>query len=248
MAARLYSLALSHPGHAARGMLVYKGIEHRVVSLMPGFHPLFLRGLGFRGGTVPALRLEDGRRIQGSLRISRVLEELRPEPALFPADPDTREAVTRAERWGEEELQELVRRIFRWAAAGQQELREWMGRDLVGIPAPGLAGRVNQPLAARFARIADATDARVRADLVDLPGVLDEVDRLIANGVIGSEQPNAADFQIASSIRALLAFDDVRPMLAERSSAGLAERLFPRYPGPIPVRIPAAWIPAARTS
>lgn len=248
MPARLYSLALSHPGHAARGMLVHKGIEHRVVSLLPGFHPLFLRGLGFRGPTVPALRLEDGRKVQGSLKISRALEELCPEPALFPADPEAREAVIRAERWGEEELQELVRRIFRWAAAGQQELREWMGRELAGIPAPGLAGRMNQPLAWRFARAANATDETVRADLEALPTVLDEVDRLIAERVIGAELPNAADFQIASSIRALLAFDDVRRLLAGRPSAELAERLFPRYPGPIPIRIPTAWIPVPRTA
>lgn len=248
MTARLYSLALSHPGHAARAMLVHKGVEHRVVSLMPGFHPLFLRGLGFRGLTVPALRLENGRRIQGSLQISRALEELHPQPALFPADPEAREAVIRAERWGEQELQELVRRIFRWAAAGQQELREWMGRELVGIPAPGLVGRMNQPLASRFARAANASDETVRADLETLPTVLEKVDRLIADGVIGDEQPNAADFQIASSIRALIAFDAIRPILVERPSAALAERLFPRYPGPIPLRIPAAWIPASQTA
>lgn len=246
MAARLYSLALSHPALAARAMLVHKGIEHRVVNLMPGFHPMFVRALRFPGGTVPALRLEDGRRIQGSLRISRALEELRPEPALFPADPAARELVVEAERWGEQELQDVPRRIFRWAAAGQQDLRAWMGRELVGIPAPGLAGWVNQPVAARFARASDATDESVRADLERLPGRLDEVDRLIAEGVIGNSQPNAADFQIASSIRMLLALDDVRPLLAERPAAELAERLFPRFPGPIPLRIPAAWIPAGR--
>ena len=246
MAARLYSLALSHPGHAARAMLVHKGIEHRVVNLMPGFHPLLLRGLGFRGPTVPALRLKDGRRVQGSLRISRALEEVRLEPALFPTDPGARELVIEAERWGEQVLQKVPQRIFRWAAAGQQELRAWMGRELVGIPAPELAGRMNQPLAARFARASNATDESVRADLERLPSMLGEVDRLIAEGVIGAEQPNAADFQIASSIRALHAFDDVRPLLARRPGVELAERLFPRFPGPIPLRVPAAWVPAAR--
>ena len=244
MAARLYALALSHPAHAARGMLAHKGIEHRVVNLMPGFHPLFLRALGFRGGTVPALRLADGRRVQGSLRISRTLEELQPQPALFPADPEARERVVEAERWGENVLQEVPRRIFRWAAAGQQELRAWIGRELVGIPAPELAGRVNQPLATRFARVSGATDEAVQTDLERLPGLLDEVDRLIAAGVIGAQQPNAADFQIASSLRTLLAFEDVRPLLAGRPAAELAERLFPRYPGPLPLQVPSGWVPA----
>ena len=60
MTVKLYSLALSHPGHAARLMLERKGIAHRVVDLLPGFHPVLLRVLGFRGGTVPAMRI-DGR-------------------------------------------------------------------------------------------------------------------------------------------------------------------------------------------
>ena len=86
MTAKLYSMSLSHPSQAARLMLERKGIEHRVVELLPGFHPPQLRAAGFRGGTVPALKL-DGRRIQGSLRISRALEQARPDVApLFPAD------------------------------------------------------------------------------------------------------------------------------------------------------------------
>ena len=68
--ATLYSLSLSHPSLAVRGMLRRKGIPHRVVQLVPGFHPVALRGLGFPGTTVPAL-VVDGRRIQGSREISR---------------------------------------------------------------------------------------------------------------------------------------------------------------------------------
>jgi glutathione S-transferase len=83
VSARLYSLSLSHPSQAARLMLEHKGLEHEVVELLAGIHPLQLRAAGFRAGTVPALKL-DGRRVQGSLRISRALEQARPEPALFP--------------------------------------------------------------------------------------------------------------------------------------------------------------------
>jgi glutathione S-transferase len=112
--AKLYSLALSHPAHAARLMLERKGIDHEVADLLPGLHPLLLRLAGFRGSTVPAVRI-DGRRIQGSLEISHALEELRPEPPLFPADPDERRAVQEAEVWGESALQPVPRRIFRWS-------------------------------------------------------------------------------------------------------------------------------------
>lgn len=51
--ATLYTIPLFHPGHGARLTLEHKGIEHRVVELLSGSHPLVLRCLGFRGGTVP---------------------------------------------------------------------------------------------------------------------------------------------------------------------------------------------------
>jgi len=80
-------------------MLRHKGIEPKVVDIPPGLQPLALRGLGFRGGTVPALKL-DGRRIHGSLAIARALEALVRDPQLYPADPGERRRIEEAERWG----------------------------------------------------------------------------------------------------------------------------------------------------
>jgi glutathione S-transferase len=111
--ARLYSLSLSHPSQAARLMLEHKGIEHKVIDFPPGLQPLAVRLVGFRGRTVPALRI-DGRRVQGSRQISSALDDLVPEPPLFPPDPDRRRAVEAAERWGDETLQPVPRRLFRW--------------------------------------------------------------------------------------------------------------------------------------
>lgn len=241
MHAKLYSLALSHPAHAARLMLKTKGIDHEVVNLLPGMHPILLRLRGFRKPTVPAL-LIDGRRVQGSLKISRELERLRPQPPLFPAAPEERRAVEEAEAWGERDLQELVRVLFRWAAANQPALRRWIAADLARVPAPDLAAAVNAPVARRFARASGASDAAVQAELTRLPAALDRVDRLIEEGTIGGEQPNAADCQIASSIRVLLAFPDLAAAVAERPAGALAQRLFPRYPGPLPVQLPASWL------
>jgi hypothetical protein len=65
-------------------MLERKRIDYRRVDLMAGLHPLLLRVAGFRGGSVPAVKL-DGRRLQGSLAISRGLEErVRVPPGLPP--------------------------------------------------------------------------------------------------------------------------------------------------------------------
>src|SRR5829696_2187468 len=114
MQAKLYGLALSHPSHAVRIALERKGIDHRVIDLQPGLHPVMLRGAGFRGGTVPALRI-DGRRAQHSVAIMRLLEELVPRPALYPSDPGQRRAVEQAEEWGERALQPMPRRAIRWS-------------------------------------------------------------------------------------------------------------------------------------
>lgn len=243
MTAKLYAMAHSHPAVAARLMLEHKRIEHKVWNLLPGLHPLVVRAAGFRGGTVPALRIGDSR-IQGSLRISRALDELEHERPLFPTDPSERCAVEEAERFGHDELQPLARRVFRWAALRSNAVRAWMAREVVGIPAPNLAGWVYKPVIAYFARIVDADDATVRADLRRLPDLLDRVDALIAEGVIGGTEANAADYQILSSVRLLLVHEDLRPIVERWGCAGAALRLIPDYPEPVPAALPVEWLPA----
>jgi glutathione S-transferase len=239
--AKLYSLALSHPAQAVRMMLELKEIDHEVVDLLPGMHPVLLRAAGFRGGTVPALKV-DGERVQGSVPISRFLERLAPQPPLFPAEAAARRAVEDAEVWGESELQPIPRRVFRWGTVGNPGLRRWVA-ELSGIPAPSLAATLNAPVARRFARVSNASDQRVRSDLEALPAMLDRVDRWIAEGTLGGAAANAADCQIASTVRVLLAYEDLQPLLEGRASAELAMRLFPSYPEPIPLRLPVAWLP-----
>jgi glutathione S-transferase len=242
--AKLYSMVLSHPSQAAHLMLERKGIAHEVKDLFPGGHPVQLRLAGFRGGTVPGLKV-DGRRVQGSLNISRALDELQAEPRLFPADPEQRRAVEDAEAWGEGELQPVPRRMFRWGASRRQSMRVWMVRDM-GMPAPDLMARAQKPLAHAFARMADVSDERVRADIAALPAQLDHIDGLIAAGVIGGAEPNAADFQIGTTVRVFLAYEDILPLVEGRPAGELAMRLLPRFPGPIPPFLPPEWLAAVR--
>ena len=150
-----------------------------------------------------------------------------------------------AERWGERVLQDVPRRIFRWGAANQPELRRWIAGEIAGVPAPRLAAAVNSPVARRFARASDATDEHVRADISKLPDLLVSVDELISDGTIGDPEPNAADCQILASVRALMAYPALRPMMEGRACGQVAERLLPDYPDPIPLEIPAAWVPRA---
>lgn len=244
MTATLYSLPTSHPALAARAMLEHKGIDHRVVELIPGLHPPVLRLRGFPAGTVPALVL-DGRRIQGSREISRALDAVRADPPLFPEDAERRRAVEDAERWGEEVLQPVARRIFRWTAAHSYAVRRWLAVDVSHVPLGAAIAR--PPLQAKlFARAAGADDATVRADLAAVPGHLAHVEALRRDGVIDGEAPNAADFQIASSVRSLAHLADLGPLIADHPAVRWAATVGRDMPGPAPAALPPAWLEPVR--
>src|SRR4051812_45426758 len=98
---RLYVLVASHPCVAVELMLRRKHLEYRRIELPALLSRSMLRAMRFPGRTVPAARLGD-RRVQGSRSISRVLDELRPDPPLFPPEPRARRAVENAEEWGED--------------------------------------------------------------------------------------------------------------------------------------------------
>jgi glutathione S-transferase len=242
--ARLYGIALSHPVLAARGMLERKGLPYRYVELLGGAHPLSLFALGFRGATVPAIRLPDGRRVQGSLAIAQALEGLIPSPSLYPSEPAARAAAQQAERWGEAVLQPIPRRLIRWGLRHHLRQRRWFAEVATPLPAPALVGILLTPVVPAFVWQAGASDERVRRDLAELPALLDEVDRLLEIGVIGGEQLGAADFQIGSTVRMLLAMEDVGCLLAGRPAQAFARRVVPDYPA-VPAALPADWLPAA---
>jgi glutathione S-transferase len=236
----LYGIPPSPPSHSIRLMLERKGIGYESVSLLPGLHPVLLRTRGFRGGTVPAMKL-NGRKLQNSRAISRALEDAQPEPPLFPADPERRIEVEEAERWGEQDFQNLPRRIVRWMAMHRSEVRRIIARD-VGIPLPSLVAGPYAPVARVMAKKVDA-ERRIRESIEEVPEALSHIDRLIANGVIGGDQPNAADFQIATSVRALLSVQDLRPGWEGHPAADLAVRILPELGSDFPAgMLPGQWL------
>jgi glutathione S-transferase len=247
MQATVYALPGSHPVKAALLMLDHKGVEWKRRDLANVVDRPLLRAMGFPGPTVPAIKI-DGRKVQTSRAIARALDELIPEPPLFPADPDRRAAVEAAEKWGDEVLQPVPRRIS-WGAMTRDRsgLRSFIEGPIMGIP-PALAVATAAPLVYGSARINKATDDAVRADLMSLPALIDQVDDLIANGVIGGAERNAADFQIFASVRLLLCFDDLRPLLEGRPAAEHARRVVPDFPGRVSPVYPAEWLPAAATA
>lgn len=251
MTATLYWMAISHPSQAVRKMLDLKRIDYQLVDVLPMNQKLHTRLAGFHGGTVPALKL-NGRKLQGSREISKELDARWPEPPLFPADPEARARVERAERWGEEEFQPVPRRIFRFAVANLPEIRRWAIRNQ-GLPAPGFVAAAMQPAFAYYARTIEAdgrraTEAGVRADLAALPGMLDRVDRLIADGTLTFDPPNAATLQILITVRVLSAFGDLREFVQQHPCAQSAHDAFPSYPADVPAFLKADWLEPVRTA
>lgn len=251
MPATLYWMAVSHPSQAARKMLDLKGVEYETVDIAPLNQRVHLRLAGFRGGTVPALKL-DGRKLQGSREIARALDARWPEPPLFPADPELRTRVENAERWGDEELQPVPRRLFRYGVAYVPDLRRWVVRAQ-GLPAPSLVAVAMQPASAYYARTIEAdgrraTTAGVRADLAALPAMLAHADRLLADGTLALDPPNAATLQVLVTVRVLSAFEDLREHVEPHACAKVAHALFPGYPGQLPRFLDGEWLEPLRAA
>ena len=240
---KLYVIPGSHPSIAAELMLQRKGIDFKRRDLITAAHKPILRLLGFSGSTVPAIK-SDGRNVQGTRDISRYLDELKSDPPLFPSDADQRRKVEDAERWGDDELQSVPRRLV-WFALGRDRstIKGFLEGYKLGLPT-SVAAATAAPIIWAEQKINKATAETVEADLHRLPALLDEVDRLIGAGVIGGDQPNAADYQIATSVRLLMAFDQLRPLIQARPAGAFANKVVPSMQGHVPASLPPEWVPS----
>jgi glutathione S-transferase len=241
---KLYVIPGSHPSIAAEMMFRRKGVPFKRRDLITAAHIPILKALRFPGRTVPAVNA-DGRKIQGTRDIARWLDEIKADPPLLPADPEQRRLVEDAERWADQELQPVPRRLS-WFAFGvdRSTIKEFLAGYKLGIPT-SLAAATAAPIIWAEKRINKSTPAAVEADLHRLPVLLGEVDRLLADGVIGGTEPNVADYQVATSVRLLMLFDQLRPLIESRPAGQHALELVPHMQGHVPAALPAAWLPGS---
>jgi glutathione S-transferase len=240
----LYATPASHPCAVAERALQAKALDYRRVDQIPVLHRLLQRAR-FGLWTVPGVVFADGEKVGGSRAIVRALEARAPEPSLLPADGELRARVERAEEWGDQVLQPIARRVSLNALSrAPGAARSYVEGARLSLPAP--VTRVSAPWISRLSRrVNRVTDADVRADLLALPAHLARVDEWISDGTLGGDGLNAADIQIGASLRLLLTLDDVAPLVAGRPAGSLALRVFPEYPGRVPVgALPSAWLPA----
>ena len=247
--AAVYTVPGSNATRAARLMLEHKGVAYKLITLPNVLCGPLLRAMGFPGLTTPAIKL-DGKKLQGSRAIARALDAMIPSPALFPTDPELRARVEAAERWGEEVLQAVPRRVTFSTAVrkgARADYTSFFEGWVLGLP-PRLAMAVGGPLLALTARRNRAFNDVVRADLEALPKLLDHVDALLSDGTIGGERLNAADFQIAASVRLLMCLEDLRPCIERHPAARFAQRVAPSFPGHVRAVLPPEWLAPLRES
>ncbi len=234
----LHVLPPSHPCMTVEAALRHKGLEYERVALTPGSHTEEMQRIYGEGhSTVPGL-LIDGEPVHGSRPILLRLEQLVEEPSLYP-EPRADE-ILQAEQWGDEELQDLGRRLP-WGALHFRP--EAMGTFGGGEPLDGPGTDFAIKYVHTSWRYHKITAARLHDDLAGLPAKLAHVDSLAERGLIGGETPTAADLQIGATLRALLSVADLQPLLQRGAGERIARRWFPDYPGEVPAgAFPAGWV------
>ena len=182
--------------------------------------------LGDRLGTVPGLASGD-ERLSTNHAIARFLDAHHPDPPLLPADPVRRAAVEAVERWANGRLQMDARRIV-----GSAVLRDPDGfsrSSANGRLGPLLYRRrlARRLLIPRLGPTFAVSEHAERELLAELPATLDRIDAWIAEGTIGGEQPNVADFMIVPSLALILYRRVLQDMFTGRPTLELLDRLLP---------------------
>lgn len=199
----LYHFCISHFNEKVRWALDRKRWPHRRTALTPGFHLPRVRWMTGQEKT-PVLELE-GRFLYDSTHIIAELERLRPDPPLYPADPEERAKALAIEDHFDEEVAPDVRRLF-WETY---------------LPHPGLCARMAtdgsrsvQRLLWRcmrpfmfpiFSRKLGLDRASLEQAHARLPGHFDHLESLIGpSGYLVGDAFSVADLTAASIMTAIL--------------------------------------------
>jgi glutathione S-transferase len=245
---KLYVIPGSHACRSAILMLEHKRVPYKRADVVTLTHPVVVRLHGFdaggetrvagrhrtfgvrlgdRLGTVPALDA-DGRKVSTNRQIARFLDERHPDPPLFPADPEQRRAVEDAERWANQDLQMLARRLaLAWAVRDPEAAARSAADGRMGYllyRSAFLRRHIIPMIGRQIFATGGSAGSRLRAEL---PAALDRIDAWIGDGVVGGAEPNAADFMIAPSLALILYNPELRPAFEGRPALELVDGLLP---------------------
>jgi glutathione S-transferase len=235
----LHVLPPSHPCAAVEAALRLKGLDYERVVLRGGEHNDEMQRIYGEGRTtVPGLLVDD-EPVHTSNAIFERLEAMAPDPSLYP--PELGERVAEAARWGDGELQDLGRRLP-WGAL------HFRPEAMATYGGAGPLDPAGTDFAIGYVRASwkyhGISAARLADDLAGLPELLDRADAFVAEGVMGGDQPTAADLQIGATVRVLLTVGDLRPLIEGRPAERVARTWFPDRQGDVPAgAFPAGWVP-----
>lgn len=245
----LWHIDVSHYSEKARWTLAWKGIEHRRRAPVPGAHMVVAAWLT-RGGqvTFPVLEI-DGRRIGDSTAIIAALEELHPDPPLYPADPELRRRALELEDYFDEELGPHVRQLAWHELRNDRErftalMEETAPRPLRRLPGAAAAyARVFTALRFRAGDTerAELGRAKVLAALDRLEEELGDRDYLVGDGFTVADLTAASLFYplvlpeegpLPSDQPAAAGFEQFREPLKERPGFKWVAEMFRRHRQP----------------
>jgi glutathione S-transferase len=223
MRAVLWHIELSHYNEKARWALDYKRIPYELRVPMPGLHGVsalrLTRGAQRR---LPVLEL-DGRRIGDSTAIIAALEEVAPEPPLYPADAAERARALALEDWFDEELGPALRRIVWHHTLSDTDATV---AALFTSPAPArerllrATAPLVRPIVRRDYEVNDASAVTARAAVV---AAMDRVEsELRPSGYLVGDAFSVADLAAAALFTPLLAPPE-RPYSPAALAPALAE-------------------------
>jgi glutathione S-transferase len=130
----LWHIDVSHFSEKSRWALDLKGVEHRRHAPPPGSHiPIAFVLTRGRHSTFPILRI-DGRTICDSTAIIAALEQLHPDPPLYPADPALRRRALELEEFFDEEVGPHARLLAFHEIAKDQDAFEALLRGTTPPP------------------------------------------------------------------------------------------------------------------
>lgn len=234
----LHVLPSSHPCLTAEAALKYKDLTYELVNLGMGMHQEEIEKIYGEGKrTVPGMTI-DGETVHGSTAILWKLEQLFPRNPLYPGG--AMEGVREAELWADGDFQDFGRRLP-WAALHFRP--EAMGT----YGGAGTLDPAGTDFAIKFVRATwkyhGISAEQLSRDLDALPGMIDRIEAYAAQGLIGGDQPTAADFQIGATTRVLLTLADLKPLFDGTEAERVALRHFPDYDGLVPAgAYPDGWV------
>ena len=193
-----------------------KGLSFREVEVTPGIGQVSLFRLSGQR-QVPVL-VDGDDVVSDSSAICRYLEEMRPEPALIPADPKQRAQMHLIEDWADTTLAAAVRSALLQAAADDAQLREVLLPDDVPSPVRQLMSGLPGGWLSSFGELLGQEQ---RASM--LSSLCSVADGLDPNGCLVGHAISLADLAVAAQLSLLRFPASSGESLAGRGVPGISD-------------------------